>query len=50
MSDNITIRGFVATEIKSSTTPGVGTASFRLGSTERRYDRASSTWVVGNTN
>jgi single-strand DNA-binding protein len=51
MSDSITIRGFVATEIKSSTTPGgVGTASFRLGSTERRYDRASSTWVDGNTN
>lgn len=51
MSDNITIRGFVASEIKSSTTPGgVGTASFRLGSTERRYDRASSTWIDGNTN
>jgi single-strand DNA-binding protein len=51
MSDNITVRGFVATEIKSSTTPGgVGTASFRMGSTERRYDRAASTWVDGNTN
>ncbi|MEC5179558.1 single-stranded DNA-binding protein [Arthrobacter sp. CG_A4] len=51
MSDNITVRGFVASEIKSSTTPGgVGTASFRLGSTERRYDRASSSWVDGNTN
>jgi single-strand DNA-binding protein len=51
MSDNITVRGFVATEIKSSTTPGgVGTATFRMGSTERRYDRGSSTWVDGNTN
>lgn len=51
MSDNITVRGFVASEIKSSTTPGgVGTASFRLGSTERRYDKASSTWIDGNTN
>lgn len=51
MSDNITVRGFVATEIKTSTTPGgVGTASFRLGSTERHYHRASSTWVDGNTN
>ncbi|MBP1135918.1 single-strand DNA-binding protein [Arthrobacter sp. PvP023] len=51
MTDNITVRGFVATEIKSSTTPGgVATASFRLGSTDRRYDRASSTWVDGNTN
>ena len=51
MSDNITVRGFVASEIRSSTTPGgVATASFRLGATERRYDRASSTWVDGNTN
>lgn len=51
MSDNITVRGFVATEIKSSTTPGgVGTASFRLGSTDRRYDRATGTWIDGNTN
>jgi single-strand DNA-binding protein len=51
MSDNITVRGFVATEIRSSTTPGgVATASFRLGSTERRYDRASNTWVDGHTN
>ena len=51
MSDNITVRGFVASEIRSSTTPGgVPTASFRLGATERRYDRGSSTWVDGNTN
>ncbi|WP_211878775.1 single-stranded DNA-binding protein [Pseudarthrobacter albicanus] len=51
MSDNITVRGFVASEIRSSTTPGgVATASFRLGSTERRYDRTSSTWIDGNTN
>ena len=51
MTDNITVRGFVATEIRSSTTPGgVATASFRLGSTDRRYDRASSTWIDGNTN
>jgi single-strand DNA-binding protein len=51
MTDTITVRGFVATEIRSSTTPGgVATASFRLGSTDRRYDRGSSTWVDGNTN
>jgi single-strand DNA-binding protein len=51
MTDYITVRGFVASEIRSSTTPGgVATASFRLGSTDRRYDRASSTWVDGNTN
>jgi len=51
MNDSITIRGFVATEIKSSTTPGgVATASFRLGSTERRFDRAANAWVDGTTN
>src|SRR6476661_317170 len=51
MTDSITVRGFVASEIRSSTTPGgVATASFRLGATDRRYDRASGTWVDGNTN
>lgn len=51
MSDNMTVRGFVASDIKSSTTPvGVATASFRLGSTDRRFDRVSSAWVDGNTN
>ncbi|WP_309105394.1 single-stranded DNA-binding protein [Arthrobacter sp.] len=51
MTDNITVRGFVATEIKTSTTPGgTATASFRIGSTDRRFDRATSAWVDGNTN
>ena len=51
MSETITIRGFVATEITSSTTPGgVATASFRLGSTTRRFDRESKTWGDGHTN
>lgn len=51
MSDNITVRGFVATEPKSSTTPGgVATANFRLGSTQRRFDRETNTWIDGNTN
>lgn len=51
MSDTITIRGFVATEIKSATTPGgVATASFRIGSNSRRYDKGSGTWVDGHTN
>lgn len=51
MSDNITVRGFVATEPKSSTTPGgVATATFRLGSTERRFDRATNAWIDGSTN
>ncbi|BCW48769.1 single-stranded DNA-binding protein [Arthrobacter sp. StoSoilB13] len=51
MNDTITLRGFVASEVKSSTTTrGTSTASFRLGTTERRYDRTSNTWVDGNTN
>ncbi|MCX6499738.1 MAG: single-stranded DNA-binding protein [Arthrobacter sp.] len=51
MNDSITVRGFVATEIKTSTTPGgVATASFRLGSTGRRFDRSANAWVDGNTN
>jgi single-strand DNA-binding protein len=51
MNDMITVRGFVASEVKSSTTTrGTATATFRLGTTERRYDRASNTWVDGNTN
>ncbi|MEV7604560.1 single-stranded DNA-binding protein [Paenarthrobacter sp. NPDC089322] len=51
MNDTITVRGFVASEVKSSTTPrGTSTASFRLGTTERRFDRATNTWVDGNTN
>ncbi|MFH5877831.1 single-stranded DNA-binding protein [Arthrobacter sp. NA-172] len=51
MNDIITVRGFVASEIRTSTTPaGTGTASFRLGSTERRFDRANNVWIDGNTN
>ncbi|MFC8038452.1 single-stranded DNA-binding protein [Paenarthrobacter sp. NPDC057355] len=51
MNDMITVRGFVASDVKTSTTTrGTATASFRLGTTERRFDRASNTWVDGNTN
>ncbi len=51
MNDIITVRGFVASDVKSSTTPGgIATASFRIGSTERRFDRANNVWIDGNTN
>lgn len=51
MNDTITLRGFVASDVRSSTTThGTSTASFRLGTTERRYDRASNSWVDGHTN
>ena len=46
MTDIITIRGFVATDVTTSTTTtGVGTASFRLGSPSRHFDKASGEWV-----
>src|SRR5215207_8778026 len=50
MNDAITIKGFVATEITSGTTPGgVATASFRIGSNSRRRDKDGQ-WVDGHTN
>jgi single-strand DNA-binding protein len=51
MNDIITVRGFVASDVKSSTTRGgIATASFRIGSIERRFDRANNVWIDGNTN
>ncbi len=51
MTDIITIRGFVATDVTTSTTTtGVGTASFRLGSPSRHFDKASGAWVEDNVN
>jgi single-strand DNA-binding protein len=50
MNDTITIRGFVATDITSGTTPGgVATASFRIASNSRRRDKDGQ-WVDGHTN
>ncbi len=51
MSDQITVRGFVGTEIRRFTTDsGVCIASFELGSVERRQDKATNEWVDGDTN
>jgi single-strand DNA-binding protein len=51
MSDMITVRGFVATEVRFvKTQDGLHIASFRLGSTDRRYDRNNDMWVDGETN
>ncbi|MDQ0690629.1 single-stranded DNA-binding protein [Arthrobacter sp. W4I7] len=50
MNDIITIKGFVATDITSGTTPGgVATASFRIASNSRRRDKDGQ-WVDGHTN
>ncbi|GAA1107136.1 single-stranded DNA-binding protein [Arthrobacter flavus] len=51
MSDNITVRGYVATDVKSGVAvSGLAYASFRMCSTERRFDRNTSSWADGQTN
>ncbi|MET4059634.1 single-strand DNA-binding protein [Arthrobacter sp. UYP6] len=51
MSDTITVRGYVATEVRSTTAEsGLAIAGFRMCTTERRYDRDTGTWVDGQTN
>lgn len=51
MTDTITLTGLVATEPKHLTTSeGLPITSFRLASTQRRYDRNAQSWVDGETN
>lgn len=51
MSDNITITGIVGTEPRAVTTAeGLAITSFRLASTQRRFDKANEKWVDGETN
>jgi len=51
MTDNITLIGFVATEPKHFVTrEGLAITSFRLASTQRRFDRAQGRWSDGETN
>lgn len=51
MSDTITLTGIVATPPRSLTTAeGLAITSFRLASTQRRFDRASDRWVDADTN
>ncbi|MFJ6215279.1 single-stranded DNA-binding protein [Streptomyces sp. NPDC092296] len=46
----VTIVGNAATDVRYSTTAaGVPLASFRLASTERRFDRQRGAWVDGET-
>ncbi|MEU1288348.1 single-stranded DNA-binding protein [Kitasatospora sp. NPDC005856] len=47
---HVTLIGNVATEVSyGETTGGVPMANFRLGCTERRYDRQRECWVDGET-
>jgi single-strand DNA-binding protein len=51
MSDIITLTGVVATIPRAITTSeGLAITSFRLASTQRRFDRAQEKWVDGDTN
>ncbi|HEX4057101.1 MAG TPA: single-stranded DNA-binding protein [Galbitalea sp.] len=51
MSDNISLTGIVGSEPRSVTTPeGLAITSFRLASSQRRFDRAQEKWVDGETN
>ncbi len=51
MNENITVRGYVATDVRLTLAPsGLPIAGFRMCSTERRLDRSTGTWVDGHTN
>ena len=51
MSDTITVRGYVATDVRSTTAEsGLAIAGFRICTNERRYDREAGTWFDGQTN
>jgi single-strand DNA-binding protein len=51
MTDAITVTGLVATTPRHLvTSEGLPITSFRLASTQRRYDRSKQTWIDGETN
>ncbi|MHA7207670.1 single-stranded DNA-binding protein [Arthrobacter sp. MDT1-65] len=51
MTDTITVRGYVATDVRlTSAQSGLAIAGFRMCSTERRFDKETNAWVDGHTN
>ncbi len=51
MTDMITLTGLVATQPKHLvTSEGLSITSFRLASTQRRFDRSQERWIDGDTN
>ena len=51
MTDMITLTGLVATMPRHLVTgEGLSVSSFRLASTQRRYDRSQEKWIDGETN
>ena len=51
MTDTVTLTGVVATKPENvRTSTGLTVTNFRLASSQRRFDRATATWVDGDTN
>lgn len=51
MTDTVTLAGVVATKPENvRTSTGLTVTNFRLASSQRRFDRATSTWIEGDTN
>lgn len=50
MNDTITIVGTIGTDPERKVRGGVPITTFRVASKERRFDKASGTWVDGETN
>lgn len=51
MNDTLTLTGVVATDPQArTTTSGIPMTSFRLASSQRRFDRAAGRWIDGDTN
>lgn len=51
MSDTLTVRGLIATTPRQVTTSeGLVIVSFRLASSQRRFDKATGEWVDSSTN
>ena len=51
MSNYVTIRGFVGTDVKCSVaSSGLPITKFRLGSSARYFDKKANAWADGDTN
>lgn len=51
MSDLVTVRGFVASEVRTTLSEsGCPVAHFRLASTNRKFDRQRREWIDAQTN
>jgi single-strand DNA-binding protein len=51
MTDTISLTGTIATPLKRvSTSSGISLVTFRLASSQRRYDRSRAVWVDSDTN